>query len=341
MAVARGELRPAPKEPRPAPEELRLARKGLRRPLEEPRLAPDGHESPRARWSGAEPEPGTRTRSGPRVAAATTAATTATATATATVTATLAGPAPARSSNIQPPPSRTPRPAPLPRRTPCPTRPIPDGLSDHLRPGRPIRPPHAGHHPGEGRLFPSGADLPYTRVITRTPEAGPAVDLGVSTASVLPILTDPTDPNTGVAVTGAVAGCAREPGAGAPGDIIIRSCTTIGQALRIELQGEIDHHSTLPLRALLASAAALGYVHLSVDTRHVTFADSALLNALDCWSRRERRLRLGPRSPGVQRLLDAARPVGGTGVSSSVPCRSRSPRARRGRGSPPGAHSRG
>lgn len=101
----------------------------------------------------------------------------------------------------------------------------------------------------------------------------------------------------------------RNRAAGAPGDIIIRSCTTIDQALRIELQGEIDHYSTGALRALLASAAALGYVHLSVDTRHVVFADSALLNALDCWSRCRRRLRFGPRSAVVQRLLDAARPV--------------------------------
>lgn len=130
----------------------------------------------------------------------------------------------------------------------------------------------------------------------------------MSTASILPIL---TDPDTAVGV----ADCAKESGAGAPGDIIIRSCTTIDQALRIELQGEIDHYTTLPLRALLASAASLGYLHLSVDTRQVTFADSALLNALAGWSRGRRRLRLGPRSPVVQRLLDAARPVdrGATG----------------------------
>lgn len=151
-------------------------------------------------------------------------------------------------------------------------------------------------------LSPGGADLPYSRVITRTPEGDTAVDHGVSTAGILPIL---TDPNTAVGDTDR----AKEPGAGAPGDIIIRSCTTIDQALRIELQGEIDHYSTGALRALLASAAALGYVHLSVDTRHVVFADSALLNALDCWSRCRRRLRFGPRSAVVQRLLDAARPV--------------------------------
>ncbi|MFD6492886.1 STAS domain-containing protein [Streptomyces sp. NPDC059944] len=124
----------------------------------------------------------------------------------------------------------------------------------------------------------------------------------MSTASILPIL---TDPNTAVGDTDG----AKEPGAKTPGDMIIRSCTTIDRALRIELQGEIDHYSTGPLRAMLASAAALGYVHLSVDTRHVVFADSALLNALDCWSRRQRRLRLGSHSPVVQRLLDAARAV--------------------------------
>ncbi|MFG2308692.1 STAS domain-containing protein [Streptomyces sp. NPDC048566] len=131
----------------------------------------------------------------------------------------------------------------------------------------------------------------------------------MSTASILPILTDPS-------AAGGVTDRAEEPGAATPGDIIIRSCTTLDQSLRIELQGEIDHHSSLPLRALLASAAASGYVRLSLDTRHVVFADSALLNVLDNWSRCHRRLRLGPRSPAVQRLLDAARPVGGAAPRS-------------------------
>ncbi|MGY0025129.1 STAS domain-containing protein [Streptomyces sp. cg35] len=102
----------------------------------------------------------------------------------------------------------------------------------------------------------------------------------------------------------------KEAGTSTPGDIIIRSCTTAGPALWIELQGEIDHHSARPLRTVLAAGAVHGYRHLSLDVRRVTFADSALLNVLDRWSRHGRSLHLRTSSPAVQRLMEAARCAG-------------------------------
>ncbi|WP_420034607.1 STAS domain-containing protein [Streptomyces sp. cg28] len=127
----------------------------------------------------------------------------------------------------------------------------------------------------------------------------------MSNESIPPILSAPT----------AVASdteSMKEAGSSTPGDIIIRSCTLVGRALWIELQGEIDHHSARPLRTVLAVGAAHGCLHLGLDARHVTFADSALLRVIDRWSRHGRSLHIGHCSPAVRRLMDAARRVGRT-----------------------------
>ncbi|MFF9913605.1 STAS domain-containing protein [Streptomyces sp. NPDC013457] len=93
---------------------------------------------------------------------------------------------------------------------------------------------------------------------------------------------------------------------GAPGVIVISSCTTLGTTLMVQLAGEIDHYSAAPLRALLASAADTGCTGLVLDTARVTFCDSGLLAILERWPRHGRRLRLVNRSRPVQRLLNAA-----------------------------------
>ncbi|MFD8567002.1 STAS domain-containing protein [Streptomyces sp. NPDC059639] len=109
----------------------------------------------------------------------------------------------------------------------------------------------------------------------------------------------------------------KEAGTGTPGDIIIRSCATVGPALWIELQGEVDHLSARPLRTVLAAGAVHGIAHLSIDAWRVTFADSALLNVLDRWSRHGRSLHLRTCSPAVRRLMEAARRVGRPGTSGA------------------------
>ncbi|MEV7729988.1 STAS domain-containing protein [Streptomyces sp. NPDC087917] len=123
----------------------------------------------------------------------------------------------------------------------------------------------------------------------------------MSTQTTSPILS-PTTPTT---PTSAV--CRRDSGAdSAPCPIVVHSCTGQGVTLTVHLTGEVDHLSTVPLRVMLASAAALGHLHLVVDTSRVTFADSALLRALDTWLRHGRTLRLENSSRSVRRLLDAA-----------------------------------
>ncbi len=92
----------------------------------------------------------------------------------------------------------------------------------------------------------------------------------------------------------------------APGVIVVDSCATLGSTLVVRLVGEIDCYSIAPLRALLASAAADGYIGLVLDTARVAFCDSSLLAVLDWWPRRGRRLTLANRSRAVQRLLIAA-----------------------------------
>ncbi|MGW2115015.1 STAS domain-containing protein [Streptomyces zhihengii] len=109
----------------------------------------------------------------------------------------------------------------------------------------------------------------------------------------------------------------RAPGIDVPGDSVIRSCIGRGPALLVELQGEVDDDSAGPLRVLLHGAAAHGCLLLSLDTRLVPFADSALLNVIDSWTRRGRALHLGARSPAVDRLLDATR--AGTAPSGGGP----------------------
>ncbi|MFJ8073645.1 STAS domain-containing protein [Streptomyces sp. NPDC096176] len=93
----------------------------------------------------------------------------------------------------------------------------------------------------------------------------------------------------------------------APGDItIVRSYAGRGAVLHLHLQGDIDHLSAAPLRDLLAGAAA-DYSRLTVDASRVTFADSALLRALELWPRRGRRtFSLERPSRPVRRLLTAA-----------------------------------
>ncbi|WP_435972647.1 STAS domain-containing protein [Streptomyces sp. Qhu_M48] len=92
----------------------------------------------------------------------------------------------------------------------------------------------------------------------------------------------------------------------APGVILIRSCTTLGPTLVVQVAGEVDRFSSAPLRALLASAAADGYTGLVLDTSLVTFCDSGLLAAVAWWPRKGRRLRLVNSSRAVRHLLAAA-----------------------------------
>ncbi|MFB7359084.1 STAS domain-containing protein [Streptomyces gardneri] len=96
----------------------------------------------------------------------------------------------------------------------------------------------------------------------------------------------------------------------APGVIVVDSCTSLGTTLVLHLRGEIDHCSSAPLRALLASAADHGYTGLVLDTSQVTFCDSELLAVLESWPRHGRRVRLANPSRAVQRLLAAAATAG-------------------------------
>ncbi|MYW65391.1 STAS domain-containing protein [Streptomyces sp. SID8379] len=98
---------------------------------------------------------------------------------------------------------------------------------------------------------------------------------------------------------------AAEPGPDpAPGDILIRSVATPDpHTLRITLAGEADHHSSAPLRVMLAAAADHGFTRLHLVTAAVTFADSGLLHALRPWPRQGRRLLMHGMSPAVARLL--------------------------------------
>ncbi|MER5947551.1 STAS domain-containing protein [Streptomyces sp. NPDC001904] len=131
----------------------------------------------------------------------------------------------------------------------------------------------------------------------------------MSSESTSPILSVPLAASP---VVGCDAESVMEAGTSTPGDIIVRSCAAAGSALRIELQGDIDHHSARPLRTVLTVGALCGYRHLSLDVRRVTFADSALLRVIDGWSRHGRTLHIGTCSPAVRRLMEAARRVGRT-----------------------------
>ncbi|ATL29088.1 hypothetical protein KY5_4070 [Streptomyces formicae] len=92
----------------------------------------------------------------------------------------------------------------------------------------------------------------------------------------------------------------------APCDIVVLSCTRVGDTLVVQLVGEIDHYSAGPLRVMLASAAAQGYTGLTLDTSRVTFCDSGLFLVLDFWPMRGRRLRLVNTSRAVRRVLEVA-----------------------------------
>lgn len=152
--------------------------------------------------------------------------------------------------------------------------------------------------------YPPGSEIPLTdrwRILwgDLPCQEAPESSWGdVSTASTLPILATPSP------VTKAFEG---EPGVETPGAIVVRSCRGRGPALTVELQGEVDCASVGPLHVLLTAAVARGYRSLLLDTSRVTFADSALLHVIDRWSRYGGTLRLGPRSPAVDRLIDAAR----------------------------------
>ncbi|MFE9133367.1 STAS domain-containing protein [Streptomyces sp. NPDC007355] len=124
----------------------------------------------------------------------------------------------------------------------------------------------------------------------------------MSTASNLPILTAPSTPS---APSG--AGPLDQGADSAPCAISVRSCTTPDAGtLRVELHGEVDHHSAGPLRVMLAVAPAHGYHRLVLDTSRVTFADSALLRILTDWTDRGRKLRLTGITPAMERLRAAA-----------------------------------
>lgn len=126
------------------------------------------------------------------------------------------------------------------------------------------------------------------------------VDGDVSSSSTAPIL--PAAPTPLVAPPSV-----HDSGADtAPGAIVVHSCTILGATLAVHLTGEIDHFSTAPLRAFLASEAAGGYTGLVLDTSRVTFCDSGSLAVLEWWPRHGRRLRLTNRSRAVMRLLHAA-----------------------------------
>lgn len=73
--------------------------------------------------------------------------------------------------------------------------------------------------------------------------------------------------------------------------------------LRVRLAGEVDHFSAAPLRIMLAAAAAYGYRHVDLDTRAVTFCDSALLSAISAWCRHGRTVSHTDTSRTVRRLL--------------------------------------
>ncbi|MFF0738854.1 STAS domain-containing protein [Streptomyces sp. NPDC004111] len=66
-------------------------------------------------------------------------------------------------------------------------------------------------------------------------------------------------------------------------------CVSHDDTLLVRLVGEVDHFAAAPLRVVLAAAAVYGYRHLALDTRAVTFCDSALARALAGWCRRGRR----------------------------------------------------
>ncbi|MFF9340483.1 STAS domain-containing protein [Streptomyces sp. NPDC014773] len=88
------------------------------------------------------------------------------------------------------------------------------------------------------------------------------------------------------------------------------SCVSCGDALRMRLAGEVDHFTATPLRVVLATAAAYGYRHLHLDTRAVTFCDSALLGALADWCRGGRTVSHTGTSGPVGRLLAMERDLG-------------------------------
>ncbi|MFE2011343.1 STAS domain-containing protein [Streptomyces sp. NPDC059491] len=93
----------------------------------------------------------------------------------------------------------------------------------------------------------------------------------------------------------------------APCGISVRSFTVCaGDALRIALHGEVDHHSATPLRLLLDAASRNGYRRLVLDTSLVTFADSALLRILRGWTEQGHHLRLTGVTPAMERLRAAA-----------------------------------
>ncbi|MGP3690949.1 STAS domain-containing protein [Streptomyces sp. IBSNAI002] len=85
------------------------------------------------------------------------------------------------------------------------------------------------------------------------------------------------------------------------------SCTSHCDFLRVRLAGEVDHFSAAPLRIMLAAAAAYGYRHVDLDTRAVTFCDSALLAAISAWCHHGRTVSHTSTSKTVRRLLTMER----------------------------------
>ncbi|MFD4244538.1 STAS domain-containing protein [Streptomyces sp. NPDC058525] len=85
------------------------------------------------------------------------------------------------------------------------------------------------------------------------------------------------------------------------------SCSSHGDILRIHLGGDVDHFSSAPLRVALTAAAAYGYLRLELDTRAVSFCDSALLDITATWCRRGRTLTHIATSRSVTRLLHIER----------------------------------
>ncbi|MFG3190099.1 MULTISPECIES: STAS domain-containing protein [Streptomyces] len=88
------------------------------------------------------------------------------------------------------------------------------------------------------------------------------------------------------------------------------SCVSCGDTLRMRLAGEVDHFTATPLRVVLTTAAAYGYRHLDLDTRAITFCDSALLDALAGWCRSGRTVSHTATSRPVGRLLAMERDLG-------------------------------
>ncbi|MFD3699134.1 STAS domain-containing protein [Streptomyces sp. NPDC058646] len=106
------------------------------------------------------------------------------------------------------------------------------------------------------------------------------------------------------------AGLAAESGP----DPLPRIRATLGDdVLAVSLAGEFDHFTSAPLRGLLLEGAARGALRLVLDTKLVTFCDSALLHALDQWAGSGGRVELATASRAVRLLLTTAARVPGPG----------------------------